>query len=123
MGGDGPLHGPRVRFVPLSCSGGWAALRERIRAFELSRAACFDPNEQNKLMRAIVAADGGSAAFEQEVRGMAALLPRGGHTGTLAETGTAAPSARVYSSTGESTTPPTQSRMLGSAGPGGAAVL
>eukprot|EP00937_MAST-01D_sp_MAST-1D-sp2_P006361 g6361.t1 len=123
MGGDGPLDGPRVRFVPLSCSGGWAALRERVRAFELSRAACFDPNEQSKLMRAIVAADGGSAAFEQEIRGMAALLPGGRHTSRLAETEAAAPLARVYPSTGESTTPPTQSRILGSAGPGGTAFL
>ena len=64
-----------VMFSTLQGMGGTATLRHLISGFKLSSAMCFDPNEQNKLLRAIAAADGGSAAFECAVRDMASLLP------------------------------------------------
>ena len=64
-----------VLFSPLRGMGGFATLRKQISGFKLSNATCFDPNEQAKLLRAIAAADGGSAAFENAICDMASFLP------------------------------------------------
>ena len=70
----GPVEA-NVLFSTLRGMGGIATLHRLISGFKLSSAACFDPNEQNKLLRAIAAADGGAAAFENAVRDMASFLP------------------------------------------------
>jgi hypothetical protein len=68
----------RVRFYPLREIGDQEDLRHVVSSFDLSASRCFDPNEQSKLVNAIAAADGGSAAFEAAVRSFGSLIKSDG---------------------------------------------
>ena len=47
------------------------SLAEKIAAFELDGACCYDPNEERRLRAAIAAAPGGAPVFESKIRGIA----------------------------------------------------
>lgn len=101
----------RMTLVPLRSLGRGTSPRALVRGFELSRARCFDPNEQGKLLGAIGAAQGGRAAFQEAVRGLVTqldgMLP-------LVE-----PEAVVAAGTGDVMTPPASSKWRGIGGTAG----
>jgi hypothetical protein len=57
-------------------SGSDPCLAEKIAAFTLDEARCYDPNEERRLRAAIAAAPGGAAVFESKIRGIADGLKR-----------------------------------------------
>ena len=46
-------------------------LADKIAAFKLDEAHCYDPNEERRLRAAIAAAPGGAPIFESKIRGIA----------------------------------------------------
>jgi hypothetical protein len=51
-------------------------LAEKIAAFTLDEARCYDPNEERRLRAAIAAAPGGAPVFESKIRAIADGLKR-----------------------------------------------
>jgi hypothetical protein len=96
-GGGGKGRPSGVRFFPLRSIGDQQDLVRLIGAFELGAARCFDPNEQSKLLHAIAAADGGSAAFELAVRSFGRLVESGacGGNSSSSSSSSSSPSSPV----------------------------
>jgi hypothetical protein len=73
-GGAKPML--EVESIRGASSGSGPGLAEKIAAFALDEAHCYDPNEERRLRAAIAAAPGGAPVFESKIRGIADGLQR-----------------------------------------------